>query len=343
MVTILFLLMGLIFTDSATAQMIGGETLGNLTEPVDTQRMLDHHLYGITWGNGQFVAVGSGSFNETEVLLSADGSRWNKVSLGMAARPLSLSKDGAGVLYGIAWNGTTFAAAGERVLFSPEGKSWTITASFSTCTFTRVATHDAMFVAVGGYYGNGCVATSPDGRQWTERTSGIENNAAVLSSVIWADSRFVATGNINRGRYGITSVFLTSPDGMTWSRQGATSDQLLDVAWSGSLFVAVGNHRRQGVIFTSPDAKTWTKRATQVSDPFRTVLWNGSMFVTAGLNGTLFTSPDGMVWTKRKSNTTRDLLNLAWNGSLFVVAGEGVILTSPDGVTWKAFDDNRSS
>src|SRR5215470_8164891 len=84
MVRVFFLLMGLIFTNSAAAQMVGGETLGNLTEPIDTRRMVGHHLYGVTWGNGQFVAVGSGSFNETEVLLSADGSQWNKVSLGMA-------------------------------------------------------------------------------------------------------------------------------------------------------------------------------------------------------------------------------------------------------------------
>jgi hypothetical protein len=301
--------------------------------------MLDHHLYGVTWGNGQFVAVGSGSFNETEVLLSADGSRWNKVSLGMADRPLSLSKAGAGVLYGIAWNGASFAAAGERVLFSPNGKSWTVTASFSTCAFTRVATHDAMFVAVGGYYGNGCVATSPDGKQWTEQTSGIEENSAVLSSVIWASAKFVAVGNTNRGRFGITNVFLTSLDGMTWTRQLGTTDQLMDVAWSGSLFVAVGSYRSQGILFTSPDAKTWTKGKTRVSDPFRAVLWNGSMFVTVGLNGTLLTSSDGMTWTRRKSNTTRDLLNLAWNGSLFVVVGEGVILTSSDGVTWKGFDN----
>jgi len=343
MVRMIFFLIGLLCTENAAAQMLGGETIGNLTAPVDAQRMLAHHLYGIVWGNGQFAAVGSGSFNETEVLLSSDGSRWNKVSLGTSARPLGLSRDGAGVLYGIAWNGSTFVAAGERILTSPDGKSWTIAASFSTCAFTRVATHEVMFVAVGGYYGNGCVATSPDGRTWIERTSGIESSAAVLSSVIWAGSRFVAVGNTNRGKFGITNVFLTSLDGTTWSRQPATSDRLVDVAWNSSLFVAVGGHRRQRVIFTSLDAKTWSKRTLSISDPFRSVLWNGSTFVVAGLKGTVFTSPDGMTWTKRKSHTTRDLLSIAWNGSLFVIVGEGVILTSPDGVAWKAFDDGRHS
>ncbi len=339
MVGMIFFLLGFLFTGSAAAQMVGGETLGNLTAPVDTRRMSDHHLYGIVWGNGQFVAVGSGTLSETEVFLSPDGARWNKVSLGQAARPLSFSRDGAGVLYGIAWNGSRFAAAGERILMSADGKSWVVSATFSTCAFTRVTTNGSMFVAVGGYYGNGCLATSPDGRTWTERTSGIEGNAAVLSGVIWNGSRFVAVGNTNRGKFGITNVFLTSPDGVTWSRHLGTRDRLVDIAWSGSLFIAVGSHRRQGIIFTSPDAKTWTQRTVKVSDPFHAVLWNGSVFVVAGLKGTVFTSPDGTTWTKRKSHTTRDLLSLAWNGSLFVVVGEGVILTSPDGVAWKALDD----
>lgn len=343
MIRVIFFLIGFIFTQSAAAPLLGGETIGNLTEPIDPQRMLDHHLYGVVWGNGQFVAVGSGSFNETEVLLSADGARWNKVSLGTAVRPLSLSRDGAGVLSGIAWNGSTFVAAGERILTSADGKSWTVSAFFPLCAFTRVAAQEAMFVAVGSYYGTGCIATSPDGRTWTERTSSIESNTTVLSGVIWTGSTFVAVGKTNRGESGISAVLLTSRDGMTWTRQLGTSDQLIDVARNGSLFVAVGSHQHQGVIFTSPDAKIWTESTTRVSAPLSSVLWNGSLFVAVGLNGALFTSPDGMTWTRRRSHTTRDLLSIAWNGSLFVVVGEGVILTSADGVTWEEFGGNRYS
>jgi len=341
MVGIIFFLIGLLFTGSAAAQMVGGETIGNLTAPVDTRRMSDHHLYGVVWGNGQFVAVGSGTFNETEVFLSPDGSHWNRVSLGKAARPLRLSRDGAGVLYGIAWNGSRFAAAGERILTSPDGKSWTVSSSFSTCAFTRVATNEAMFVAVGSYYGSACLATSLDGRTWTDRTSSIKSNAAVLSGVIWNGSTFVAVGNIHRGKFGTINIFLTSPDGVSWTLQPGTRDFLVDVAWNGSSFAAVGGRTRQGSIFISPDGKTWTRGKFKVSDPFRAVLWNGATFVAAGLRGTVFTSPDGMTWTKRKSYTTRDLLSIAWNGSLFVVVGDGVILTSPDGAAWKALDDEH--
>jgi hypothetical protein len=343
MVRALFFLIGLLFADRAAAQMLGGETIGNLTAPVDTRRMLDHHLYGVVWGNGQFVAVGSGSFNETEVLLSADGFRWNKVSLGTAVRPLSLSREGAGVLSGVAWNGSTFVAAGERLLTSPDGKSWTVAAFFPPCAFTRVAAREAMFVAVGGDYRTGCMATSPDGKTWTERTLSTDDNATVFSGVIWTGSAFVAVGNTDHGRAEIGTVLLTSPDGVTWTRQFGTSGQLVDVTRNQSLFVAVGRHQRRGVIFTSPDARTGTGRITRVSDPLCSVLWNGSLFVVVGLRGALFTSPDGRTWTRRESHTTQDLFGIAWNGSLFVVVGEGAILTSPDGVAWKDLDDGRYS
>jgi hypothetical protein len=41
-----------------------------------------------------------------------------------------------------------------------------------------------------------------------------------------------------------------------------------------------------------------------------------------------------LTWTLRTSPTTKDLLRLASNGDVIVAVGPGVILTSPDGVTW---------
>src|SRR4249919_393846 len=90
------------------ADIVSNATLGNLTGPVDTRFMLDHHLYDVVWGNEKFVAVGNGAFDETEVLLSADGLNWERVSLGKPPRPLGLSSDSAGTLYGVTWNGSTF-------------------------------------------------------------------------------------------------------------------------------------------------------------------------------------------------------------------------------------------
>jgi hypothetical protein len=319
----------------AVADVVGGATLGNLTSPVDTRFLFDHHLSDVTWGNGQFVAVGDAGVDETEVLLSKDGGAWERVSLGKPSRPLGVSGNDAGALYGVVWNGAVFVAVGERIVTSSDGKSWTVTAAFSSCVFSRVAAYDGMFVAVGGGRGGGCIATSLDGTSWIERTMGIESNTAILTDVIRTESAFIAVGSTNQGRLGISSVFLSSPDGVRWTRQLGPADFLVDAAWSGASFVAVGGLTRQGVVFTSPDARDWTENRSDVKKPLRSVIWDGSRFVAVGMAGVVATSPNGLTWSKRPSGVSQDLSSVVWNGSLFVAVGDGVILTSMDGVHWR--------
>jgi len=303
-------------------------------ELLTARQLKDNYLYDVTWGNAQFVAVGSGSLNATVALTSPDGVHWSKVSIGGSPGVLE-SGEKPGALYGVAWNGTTFVAVGERILISPDGQRWAIATTISTCAFTRVAANQSLFVAGGGYYGHGCLATSPDGRTWTDRTSAFEGNDFVLTDVIWTDSMFVALGNANRGIFGITSVILTSPDGVTWTRQFGSNAFLTDVAWNGSLFVAVGGQARQGILFTSADGKAWAQKRLNIYYPLRSVIWNGTEFVAVGSGGVLVTSPNGQKWTNRKSGTTVDLMSIAWNGSRFVAVGRGVIVTSSDGIAWK--------
>jgi hypothetical protein len=320
--------------EGAAAALLG-DTLGNLTSPVDTRFLFEHHLHDVAWGNGRFVAVGSTGVDETEVFLSEEGETWERVSLGKPARPLSASGADVGALHGVAWNGLRFVAVGERIVTSPDGASWNVTAAFSSCVFSRVVAHYGMFVAVGGNPSGGCIATSPDGISWTERTAEIEHNTAVLTDVIRAESTFVAIGGAYQGRFGILSVLLFSSDGVHWTRHTGPADFLVDAAWNGALFVVVGGLTRQGVIFTSPDAKEWTENSGAVKNPLRAVVWSGSQFVAVGAEGEVVTSPNGVNWTERRTNVPQDLLGVVWNGSLFVTVGEGVILTSVDGVRWQ--------
>ncbi len=61
---------------------------------------------------------------------------------------------------------------------------------------------------------------------------------------------------------------------------------------------------------------------------------NGS-FVVAGDYGVILTSPDGVTWTERVSGTYDFLYEITYgNGAFVVVGADGIILTSPDGVTW---------
>src|SRR5262249_40778153 len=139
---------------------------------------------------------------------------------------------------------------------------------------------------------------------------------------------------------GVSSVFLSSSNGATWSRQTGPADVLVDLAWGSGVFVVVGGGARQGALFTSPDLKEWTDRTLPQHPPLRGVFWSGATFVAVGTNGIILASTDGATWRERKSGTEHDLLGVAYNGSLFVVVGDGIILTSPDGEHWSTSDSH---
>jgi hypothetical protein len=73
----------------------------------------------------------------------------------------------------------------------------------------------ASFVAVGG---SGTILTSPDGVNWTARTSGTSN---WLLGVVYGNGLFVAVGRV-------LCTILTSPDGVNWTaRTSGTSKSSL--------------------------------------------------------------------------------------------------------------------
>jgi hypothetical protein len=329
------LLLGMYPVTNVRAQSPQATDDASYTETVSPQSITGYYLYDVVWSGTRWVAVGSGSLNEALVLTSPDGATWGKVSLGKSRQLLGLSKKGVGTLYGIAWNGSRLVAVGEKLLTSVDGNEWSVAAEFPRCKLARVATNGTMFVAVGGYYSNGCAVSSPDGVTWADRTKELSGEGAVLTDVIWTGTAFVALGNISRGKFGVTTVVFTSADGSAWTRQTIANSSLVSLTWNESLFIGVGGAGRQGSVFFSADGKSWTRGRVQVSAPLRSIAWNGTRFVAVGMQGEIHTSPEGQAWTKRSSNTTRDLLRVAWSGTHFVAVGRGIIIRSADGMMWE--------
>jgi hypothetical protein len=189
-----------------------------------------------------------------------------------------------------------------------------------------VTWHVGQFVAVGE---NGTVLTSPDGSDWTIRSS---NTSKTLASIVWHGSQFVAAGE--------DGTVLTSADGVAWTKRPSGTNAFLNsLAENGAGLVAVGD---DGAILTSEDAVTWTARNSTTTDNLHAAAWNGSLFVAVGgslddfSSATVLTSPDGIAWTPRDPVSARCLFALAWNGNQWMAVGSsGAQLTSPDGLTWK--------
>jgi hypothetical protein len=228
---------------------------------------------------------------------------------------------------------------------SPDGIVWTqrITPGLNDDGWASVCWSPelGLFVAVGISSDiNNRVITSPDGINWTTRTSFVQN----WNSICWSPELriFVAVSSDI-----ILQNVMTSPDGIVWTLRSTPYDNYNDwfsVCWSPELgiFVAVGYGSNDGVM-TSPDGINWTTRNT-INNNWRSVCWSPELgiFVAVGYgsNDRVITSPDGINWTSRTAAVNNDWREVCWSPQfeLFVaVSSDGSgnkVMTSPNGINW---------
>jgi len=102
------------------------------------------------------------------------------------------------------------------------------------------------------------------------------------------------------------SAMLTSTDAVTWSAPVSAPynfvyPSIREILWLADRneYLVVGGETESGFIATSTttDATVWHARFT--SDPFTSVLWDGSRFIAIDDNGRVYTSADGVSWASQ--------------------------------------------
>ena len=243
---------------------------------------------------------------------------------------------GGGVFVALSSNGT-----GNRVMSSPDGTIWTVTATGApdNAWGTNCLCYgNGMFVAVSGGATNAMY--SVDGYNWTQ--SGV-SSVGPWRAVAFGNGRFVAVG--------VSGTTMYSTDAITWtsvSIAGSLNWSAITYGTDSSgvaKFVAINTTTTLLYIksaVSTNNGLTWTVYSTAslggTSWPFQSIVFGNGLFVHAGtgytLNGLIQTSSDGITWTVRST------LNYLWNGiafgnGLFVaVALDGKIVSSSDGITW---------
>ncbi|MBN1759062.1 MAG: hypothetical protein JW863_12130 [Chitinispirillaceae bacterium] len=131
---------------------------------------------------------------------------------------------------------------------------------------------------------------------------------------------------------------------------------LNSVTWAVDKFVAVGSH---GIVLTSADSVNWTIQSTGTTQDLNAITWTGTRLVAVGSGGMVLTSSNGRDWVFQSSGTTENLLSIIWtekmlfavggtvdsnsmsSGYGYTVWGNGIVLTSPDGITWTDYRVNQ--
>lgn len=218
---------------------------------------------------------------------------------------------------------------------------------FGTTSSTATPASTATYLAAGS---GGAMYSSVDGASWTPLNYTSNTNALFGAAYLANSYTLVGQGG----------VILTSSDLSTW-----TSPTTNPALTSGATLYAVANNRSNlmvavgagGLIMTSADGITWTSRTSPVSQDLYAVTYStfnqGSntlgTWLAVGAAGTLVQSVDaGVTWTavNLASVTTQSLRGVAYGASTstagvvtpaFVAVGDGgTVLTSADGLTWKA-------
>lgn len=157
-----------------------------------------------------------------------------------------------------------------------------------------------------------------------------------LNDIVWTGSQFVIVGANER--------IFTSPDGLTpWTLQtlpppgGSGTISLRGVCFGGGQYVAVGhNPSTTTTVVTSPDAVTWTRRTSPVTQ-LADVTFGAGMYVSLFASGGPLFSADAITWTLQAFGPAMSAgYGVHFANARFMAATQaagGDVFTSPDGMT----------
>jgi hypothetical protein len=272
-------------------------------------------LKGVAWSGSHYVAVG----NDGVMLRSANGIAWQRIDMPEDYEFSSIT-----------WTGSEFLALDSLFYLSTsaDGISWnrrlvTWESSYGVCHFDG-ATY--LLQRTG-------VSRSVDHLTWSTVLS--VSNHIVPAVMRKLNGRLIYVGPSNAIR--------SSADGITWTMATLTgvttpSQSLVDVAWSGSEYLAVGT---SNFVWRSTDAQSWTMKHA-IASGATYVKWIGGQFVAGNTARTVQTSPDGREWTKTWDRSGGNAM--VWTGARYISVGQhGRIMTSEDFETWTTRDSGSFS
>jgi hypothetical protein len=280
---------------------------------------------------------------------STIANQW--VAVGGAANTIAYSNNGlqwfpaANTLFtqgnDVVWTGTKWVACGINTIgYSNNGINWTASNSV-TGVFNGISWNGSMLVSVGNDNHSSTILYSNDGIDWSGVTG--QNNifyGGLLGgqNVSHNGLMWIAVGGGSFSTYNIGYSY----DGITWTGLTITYlSAINDIAWNGSIWIAVGVPVNNVSIIYSEDGINWNpvEGTASILPTANGISWNGTMWVAVGTGNTpIVYSYNGISW-----NTTSNLIfnisggnKISWNGNMWIASGQGsnTLAYSYNGLTW---------
>lgn len=236
----------------------------------------------ITYGNGKYVAVGSGF----SIAYSTDGTSW------------TISKGGthsSSIYSGMAYGNGKFVACGSsgNISYSTDGTRWTDINKGRT-GWSCVAYGNNRFVIVGT---TSVALYSTDGITWNE----VEYPANGANHITYGNGKFVAAGS----GYGAKVCYSTN--GTSWTEVNSLSGGYFSgIAYGNNKFVLLQSFSSSNNgAYYSTDGITWTR--VTVDFKANMLAYGNGKFVAVGNSGLVAYSTDGINWETVDSGTTENL------------------------------------
>lgn len=302
--------------DSRPVQSQGLYHWEEIQSPVNT------FFRGVAWSESLnlFVAVGPNT-----ILISHDGTSWARVD-SLGTRHVGFRQ--------LIWDGERFVVAiravtvniddstlmhrdSSVVMYSSDGINWNRSQANKMYSIAGLAHSGQLYIGIGASNSSSTTASAID--SWTVNSLYLPPHHG-LSTIVWADSFFIAGGDLG--------IIRTTTDGKNWITRysGQPYKTPLSVVWSGSRVVMVG---MDGLVIVSDDGMNWTVPETNLTSHLQCIKWTGERFVAVGDSGVVAVSTRGDRWTKLRTPTHESLRAIAFSNEVAViVGGNGTILIS---------------
>ena len=274
----------------------------------DTTSTSYQNLYGITYANSKFIAVG----NKGRILYSDNGSSWDNGTSGINTRLNEVT---------YASSISKYVAVGHsgKIIYSSNGSSWDNATWDKTSTIYGIAYKSSTNYL--NIVGSGNAAYSTNGSSWTTVTSG------TLYDACQGGGTFLGVGTSG-------DIDYSTNNGVGWSDANniPTNKTLYGCAYGNSTWIVVG---RDGSVLKSTGHEDWSGSLTNpTSLSLYSVIYAGSnKFVSVGYKIVMSTSNGGSSWDIH--NTSLTFYDITYGNSLYVaVTTKEKIYTSTDLSTW---------